>query len=85
MKPVTRRVLNALQTSSTGWVCGRDLHEPEVGGWRADARLHELRQTGYRLEKQVCSCGRCQRGTARVYAWRLAPAAVQLTLAEVSS
>lgn len=92
MKPATRRVLDELVRARGAWVCGRVLHSPEVGGWRADARLHELREAGYPLtaedgNRRVCPCQTCvdsnrrlrARGDepVRVYAWRLPPSAVQ--------
>lgn len=87
MKPKTCRVLKTLYTASEqcrndGWVCGRTLAHPKVGGWKKDARLHEIRQAGFVLEKRVCYCDQCtyftdkakDRGEhLRIFAFRLAP------------
>lgn len=66
MKPRTRQVFNHLETAfregrNDGWVCGRTLTHPKVGGWRFGARLAEIRAAGVRVEKRVCNCDeRCR-------------------------
>lgn len=92
MARTTRRelVLRALQRaqasaekgSGDGWVCGRSLMHPTVGGNRFGARLHELRERGHGIERKVCRCTQCRHfnGKARergeqppnIHAWRLA-------------
>lgn len=84
MKPRTAVVLRALQAADGDWVCGRSLAHARCGGWRAAARLHELREDGWVLEKRVCRCDQCRwsadrareagRRPARIYAWRLVSA-----------
>lgn len=85
----TQAVLDALRHG--GWVCGRVLHSPEIGGWRADARLHELRSQGHAIAKRLCDCPACRRAAmfqqargrqpSRVHAWKLVG---QLSLSEAS-
>lgn len=80
------RVLKRLQKAqggAEGFVCMRSLTHPTVGGNRAGARLHELREAGVALERKFpCDCTDCRyfalqaerRGDppSRLTAWRLA-------------
>lgn len=61
LKPSARRVAATLMKAEGAPVCGRSLAHPKVGGWKKDARLHELRQVGFVLAKTVCECDeRCR-------------------------
>lgn len=69
------KVLNKLmEHAHTGrWTCGRTLQHPTCGGRRYDARLHDLRQDGWPIERQRCDCERCRYYKTRLYAFRLDP------------
>lgn len=80
--------LQRAQANAEGWCCMRSLTHPTVGGNRAAARLHELREAGVALERKFpCDCEQCtyfaaqaeRRGDppARLTAWRLSEPARQ--------
>ena len=45
-------VLAYLQAHPNQWVAGMELMNAEVGGTRAGARIMELRQEGYEIERR---------------------------------
>lgn len=85
MKPQTARVLQRLEKAlkyGDGWVCARDLLQPDIGGNRWGARIWELiHEHGYQLQRRWCDCLRCRRAMAnarrdgrqppRLSQWRL--------------
>lgn len=52
MKPSCARVLARLRAADGQWVPGVALAMPDTGGLRFGGRIHELRQMGYRIERQ---------------------------------
>ncbi|HEU4975715.1 MAG TPA: hypothetical protein VFT50_11540 [Baekduia sp.] len=55
LNPATRRVLDALISAGPKGRTTAELCQPDVGGERFSARLHELRQAGWTIH------GRCER------------------------
>jgi hypothetical protein len=49
LKPSARRVLSALQAAGTAGATTHELGQAHVGGFRFGARVHELRDAGYRI------------------------------------
>lgn len=69
------KVLNKLMehAGTERYVCGRTLQHPTCGGRRYDARLYDLRQDGWTIERKVCDCERCRYHQTRQHAFRLSP------------
>lgn len=67
----TERVLWLLRHHR--WVCGSDFLDPEIAGRpmvRYSARIHELRQRGYQIERRSCA-DPAHRHRSRMFEWRL--------------
>lgn len=56
----TEKVRDRLEDADGGWVCIRTLWHPQVGGNRAGARVHELREAGVVVERRSCECHQCR-------------------------
>lgn len=60
VKPSARRVLAALEQAGPAGCTTHALCQPEIAGIRFGARIHELRQAGYRIQ-----CSPVRAGSSR--------------------
>jgi hypothetical protein len=70
----TERILDTLRRR--GWVCGSEFLDPAVTGapmLRYSARLHELRQRGFNIQRRPCINPR-HHHEAQMFEWRLVAA-----------